>query len=167
MHNVVTGRALRRSSEMSSPHSSQMPKVPSSILANASLIFPMSFLSRSRIRRRKLRSVSRLARSVGSGKVSLSLVIPVTVFSASSRRVFIRSFKSSRKYSSLSFSICLPSSYHPNKLLFYHILPEIKHFLSLMKFLFFFGSPNSPFPISLSFSDVGSTLSPGFLQKHD
>jgi len=37
----------------------------------------------SRIRRRKLRSVSRLARSVGSGKESRSLVIPVTVFSAS------------------------------------------------------------------------------------
>ena len=70
MQSVVTGRAFSRSMPISPPHSSHCPYEPSSIRANASLIFVSSLRSRSRIRSRKLRSDSSAARSVGSAEAS-------------------------------------------------------------------------------------------------
>src|SRR5512135_1185647 len=73
--------------------------------SRASRILVMSLRSRSRILRVKLRSVSREARSVGSGKGATVLVMSVLVLSASPRISSSRSFKRLRKNSKRSVSI--------------------------------------------------------------
>ena len=83
IHSVVTGRTFNLCSDISSWQISHIPKVPFSILSRASFIFPISFLSRSRIRKVKFLSDSRVALSAGSGRFSITPLIPLTVLLAS------------------------------------------------------------------------------------
>lgn len=113
IHKVVTGRAFRRCSDMSSPHSSQIPYVPLANLSRASFIFTMSLLSLSLILSVKFRSDSREALSVGSGKLSPWPVIPLTVLFASlksSSNLWFRNFlKYSFFFSFIIFGLSAPS----------------------------------------------------------
>ena len=103
MHKVVTGRAFKRFSEISSPHASQMPYVSFSSLSMASLIFPINLLSLSRIRSSKFLSDSKDARSVGSGKFCLRSVMPLTVLLASVKSSFSHCVRCFLKYSFFFF----------------------------------------------------------------
>ena len=67
MHRSVTGRARSRAAEMGFPQAVQVPNVPVSRRASASLTLPMSRRSRSRRRSVQFRSSSTVARSFGSG----------------------------------------------------------------------------------------------------
>src|ERR1700677_1266869 len=75
MQSVVSGRASRRFTWISSPHSSQMPKVPSSILRSAFSILSRKLFSRPRRRNVNDCRYSLEARSISSGRSSVSSVM--------------------------------------------------------------------------------------------
>src|SRR5450432_3957875 len=75
MQSVVSGRASRRFTEISSPHSSQMPNVPSSILRSPFSIFSRKLFSRPRRRNVNDWRYSLEARSISSGRSSVSSVM--------------------------------------------------------------------------------------------
>src|SRR6266849_3666405 len=79
--------------------------MPLSMRVNASLILASNFRSRSRIRRSKVRSDSRLARSVGSGHASSGLLFIVP--SARSASVRISCLRLSRRRRKEFKSLCL------------------------------------------------------------
>src|SRR5579863_9932478 len=72
MQRVVSGRASRRLTEISSPHSSQTPNVPSSIFRRAFSILSRKLFSRPRSRKVKDWRYSLDARSISSGRSSVS-----------------------------------------------------------------------------------------------
>src|SRR5580658_1618029 len=72
MQSVVSGRASRRFTEISSPHSSQMPNVPSSIFFRAFSILSRKLFSLPRRRNVNDWRYSLDARSISSGRSSVS-----------------------------------------------------------------------------------------------
>jgi hypothetical protein len=72
---VVSGLASRRFTEISSPHSSQTPKVPSSIFLRAFSILSRKLFSRPRSRKVNDWRYSLDARSISSGRSSVSSVM--------------------------------------------------------------------------------------------
>src|SRR5438105_4176531 len=102
MHMVVTGLASSRLTEISSSQISQVPKVPFSIRAKASSIFFSRNFSRSRKRNTMLCVYSEEARSISSGRSSVSKAASsVRVLRAlrsrlrlDSSRIFLNRFKS-------------------------------------------------------------------------
>src|SRR5579864_2854280 len=75
MQSVVSGRASRRLTEISSPHSSQTPNDPSSIFFRAFSILSRKLFSRPHRRKVNDWRYSLDARSISSGKSSVSSVM--------------------------------------------------------------------------------------------
>ena len=107
---VVTGLASRRLTEISSSQISQIPNVPLSIRASASSIFFSRNFSRSRRRKTMLCVYSEEARSISSGRSSVSKAASsLSVLRALIRRFFFDSSRIFRKrFKSFWFKVLPP-----------------------------------------------------------